>query len=76
MTILSSIANYSVFVWLSFLITIVTCGIFYLKTSQTLKKYEKEFAQELNNLSKQERETILEKSKIANRVLASYNKTI
>ena len=48
----------------------------YYKTYKTLKKYEKDFAKELNELSESERKLVLEKSKIASQVLASYNKSI
>ena len=68
--------SYSLFVWLSFAITILACTVVYYKTYKTLKKYEKDFAQELNKLSDQERELVLEKSKVASQVLASYNKSI
>tara|TARA_Y100000741_G_scaffold158717_1_gene119900 strand:- start:71 stop:304 length:234 start_codon:yes stop_codon:yes gene_type:complete len=68
--------GYGVFVWLSFFITITTCLIFYYKTLKTLKKYEREFASELNKLSEQQRKTVLEQSRIANQILASYNKSI
>ena len=39
--------GYGIFVWLSFSITFVACAIIYYKTYKTLKKYEKDFAQEL-----------------------------
>ena len=68
--------GYGVFVWLSFAITFLACGIIYYKTLKTLKKYEKDFAKELNELSESERKLVLEKSKIASQVLASYNKSI
>ena len=42
--------GYGIFVWLSFFITFLVCGILYYKTYRTLKKYEKEFAKELNKL--------------------------
>jgi len=41
--------GYGVFVWSSFVITFLVCGIFYYKTRKTLKKYEKEFAKEIEN---------------------------
>ena len=41
-----------------------------------MKKYEKEFAKELEQLSASERQLVLEKSRIASQVLASYNKSI
>ena len=68
--------GYGLYVWLSFAITFLACGIIYYKTYKTLKKYEKDFAKELNELSESERKLVLEKSKIACQVLASYNKSI
>jgi heme exporter protein D len=68
--------GYGLFVWLSFSITILTCAIVYYKTRKTLKKYEAEFAMELNKLSAPERQLVLAKSKVATQVLASYNKSI
>ena len=73
---LISMNSYGIFVWLSFSITILTCALFYYKTYVTLKKYEKNFANELNKLSASEKRLILKKSKIATQVLASYNKSI
>ena len=75
-TNLITMNGYGLFVWLSFGVTITACLIFYLKTRKTLKKYETEFAAELNNLSSKEKEFALQKSKIANQVLVSQNKTI
>ena len=71
-----SMNGYGLFVWLSFAITFLACGIIYYKTYKTLKKYEKDFAKELNKLSESERKLVLEKSKVASQVLASYNKSI
>tara|TARA_Y200000002_G_scaffold325561_1_gene287736 strand:+ start:289 stop:522 length:234 start_codon:yes stop_codon:yes gene_type:complete len=68
--------GYGIFVWSSFLITFLACGFVYYKTRKTLKKYEKEFAQEIQELSTEKRKTVLENSKIASRILSSYNKTI
>jgi heme exporter protein D len=68
--------GYGLFVWLSFSITILTCLVIYYKTVKTLKKYEKDFANELNKLSASERKLILENSKVATQVLASFNKSI
>ena len=68
--------GYGLFVWLSFAITILTCSILYFKTWKTLKKHEKDFAKELSKLSTNQRSLVLEKSKIATKVLASYNKSI
>ena len=68
--------GYGLFVWLSFTITFLACGCVYYKTYKTLKKYEKEFAEELSKLSHLERKNILKKSRVATQVLASYNKSI
>ena len=71
-----SMNGYGIFVWLSFAITFLACGIVYYKTYKTLKKYEKDFAKELDQLSEAERKLVLEKSKVASQFLASYNKSI
>ncbi len=63
------------FIWLSFATSIIACSILYFKTRKTLKKYEKEFANEINKLSQVEKEAILKKSKIAHKVLSSQSKT-
>ena len=68
--------GYGVFVWSSFIITFIVCGLFYYKTRKTLKKYEKEFAKEINELSVKQKKVVLENSKIASKILSSYNKTI
>ena len=67
--------GYGVFVWSSFIITFIACGFFYYKTRKTLKKYEKEFAKEINELSAKQKKVVLENSKIASKILSS-NKTI
>jgi heme exporter protein CcmD len=71
-----SMNGYGLFVWLSFAITFLACAIIYYKTYKTLKKYEKDFAKELDQLSESERKLVLAKSKVASQVLASYNKSI
>ena len=43
--------GYGLFVWSSFLITFLACTFVYYKTHKTLKKYEREFAKEINELS-------------------------
>jgi len=71
-----SMNGYGFFVWLSFAITFLACGMLYYKTYKTLKKYEKDFAKELDQLSEAERKLVLEKSKVASQFLSSYNKSI
>ena len=68
--------GYGIFVWSSFVITFLVCGIFYYKTRKTLKKYEKEFAKEIENLSAEQKKIVLENSKIASKILSAYNKSI
>ena len=68
--------GYGFFVWSSFAITALSCVIVYLKTLKTLRKYEKEFAKEIEDLSTEKRKTLLESSKVASQVVSSYNKTI
>ena len=66
--------GYGAFVWSSFMITFLSCAIFYYKTRRTLKKYEKEFAKEIEELSAAQKKSVLENSRIASQVLSSYNK--
>ncbi len=70
------ITKLGLFVWLSFGITLAACALLYYRTYKTLKKYEKDFAKELNELPAQQRSLVLEKSKVATRILASYKKSI
>ena len=71
-----SMGGYGIFVWSSFVITFLVCGVFYYKTRKTLKKYEKEFAKEIEELSTEKKKIVLENSKIASKILSSYNKSI
>ena len=71
-----SMNEYGLYVWLSFSITLIACVYVYYKTYKTLKKYEKDFARELSQLSEVEKKLVLEKSKVASQFLASYNKSI
>ena len=71
-----SMNGYGLFVWGSFVITFIACGLLYYKTLKTLKKYEREFAKEINELSAEQKKLLVENSKIASQVLSSYSKTI
>ena len=73
---LLSTSSYSLFVWTSFLITFISCAFFFYKTQKTLKKYEREFVKEINELSFEKRKSVIENSKIASQVLSSHSKTI
>ena len=68
--------GYGIFVWSSFILTFIVCAVVYYRTRKTLKKYEKEFAKEIEELSIEKKKVVLEKSKIASKVFSSYNKTI
>ena len=68
--------GYGLFVWGSFVITFIACGLLYYKTRKTLKKYEREFAKEINELSFERKKAVIENSKIASQVLSSFSKTI
>ena len=68
--------GYGLFVWAAFSITFITRGIVFYKTQKTLKKYEREFAKEINELSAEKRKLVVENSKIASQVLSSHSKTI
>ena len=68
--------GYGFYVWASFIITFIVCGIFYYKTRKTLRKYEREFAKEIEELSAEKKKIVLENSKIASKIFSSYNKTI
>ena len=71
-----SMSGYGSFVWGSFVITFIACGLLYYKTHKTLKKYEREFAKEINELSSERKKIIIENSKIASQVLSSSSKII
>ena len=71
-----SMNGYGFFVWLSFFITFLACAFIYYKTYKTLKKYESEFAKEINELSREQKASVIENSKIASQVISSYSKTI
>jgi len=73
---LISMNGYGLFVWASFSITFLVCALVYLRTYKTLKKYEREFTKEINQLSLEQKKTVVENSKIASQVLSSYSKTI
>ena len=68
--------GYGLFVWAAFSITFISCAIVFYKTLNTLNKYEREFAKEINELSAEKRKSVIENSKIAAQVLSSQSKTI
>ena len=71
-----NMSGYGLFVWGSFAITFIACGLLYYKTLKTLKKYERDFAKEINELSSERKKIVIESSKIASKVISSSGKTI
>jgi|TARA_B100001093_G_C26595380_1_gene913441 heme exporter protein D len=69
-----SMNGYGLYVWLSFSIVLISCAIVYYKTKKTLKKYEKEFLDELQALSAKEKNKVLKSSKVAQQILATNSK--
>tara|TARA_B100000959_G_C14484751_1_gene420708 strand:+ start:268 stop:501 length:234 start_codon:yes stop_codon:yes gene_type:complete len=69
-----SMNGYGLFVWLSFGIVLISCLALYLKTRRTLKKYEREFLAEFRTLSESNKKAVLEKSRIANQILATNSR--
>ena len=66
--------GYGFYVWLSFLIVFTFCSMLFYKTRKTLKKYEKEFAKELDKLPAEHKKRITKSSKVISSILASQNK--
>ena len=66
--------GYGIYVWSSFLITFLICLFLFLKTKQTLKKLEKDFIKETQNLSQQQFED-LKKQRIVKEILVSHSRT-
>ena len=69
-----SMNGYGLYVWLSFIIVVISCAVVYYKTNKTLRKYEKDFLIELEALSIEEKKKALKTSKIAQQILASNSK--
>ena len=58
----------------AFLVVFIFCSLLYYRTRKTLKKYEKEFAQELERLPEEHKKRITKSSKVIGSILASQNK--
>ena len=67
-------SGYGFYIWTSFLIVLLSCFMLFYRTRTTLKKYEKEFAKELNKLPTEHKRRIAKSSKVASSILASQNK--
>jgi heme exporter protein CcmD len=66
--------GYGLYIWLSFGIVFISCAAVYLKAKKTLKKYENDFLDELQNLSVAEKNKALENSEVAQQIVAANSK--
>ena len=66
--------GYGIYVWSSFLLTFLVCLFLFLRTRKTLKKLEKDFIKETENLSQQQFEDF-KKQKIVKEILVSHSRT-
>ena len=73
-TNLITMNGYGLYVWLSFSVVFISCAVVYFKTRKTLKKYEKEFLTELQALTLEEKNKVLENSKVAQQILTTSSK--
>jgi len=69
-----NMGGYGFYIWASFLIVIIFCFLLFYRTRKTLKKYESEFARELNKLPAEHKKRIAKSSKVISNILASQNK--
>ena len=65
--------GYGVYVWSSFGFTFLVCLFLYIRTKKTLKKLEKDFIKEAENLPEKQFEDI-KKQKIAKEILISHSR--
>ena len=66
--------GYGVYVWSSFGFTFLVCLFLYIRTKKTLKKLEKDFIEEAQNLPEEQFEYIT-KQKIAKEILISHSRS-
>ena len=66
--------GYGFYVWSSFFIVFTFCSLLFYRTRKTLKKYEKEFAKELEKLPEEKKKRVAKSSKVISSILASQNK--
>ena len=66
--------GYGVYVWSSFGFTFLVCLFLYIRTKKTLKKLEKGFIKEAQNLPEEQFKDI-RKQKIAKEILISHSRS-
>ena len=64
--------GFGIYGWSAFAFTFIVCLFLYIRTRKTLKKLEKDFIKEANNLSEEQFEDI-KKQKIAKEILISHS---
>ena len=64
--------GFGIYVWSAFAFTFIVCLFLYIRTRKTLKKLEKDFIKEANNLSEEQFEDI-KNQKIAKEILISHS---
>ena len=69
-----SMGGYGLYVWTAFITVSVVCYILFYRTRKTLKKYEREFAEELDKLPIEHKNKLAKSSKVVSSILASQNK--
>ncbi len=69
-----NMGGYGFYIWTSFLVVIIFCFLLFYRTRKTLKKYENEFARELNKLPAEHKKRIAKSSKVISNILSSQNK--
>ena len=69
-----AMGGYGFYVWSSFFIVFTFCYLLFYRTRKTLKKYEKEFARELEKLPAKHKKRVAKSSKVISSILASQNK--
>ena len=67
--------GYGLYVWSSFIFTILICLYLFIKTRKTLKKLEKDFKIEAQNLNEKQSKDFY-KSKIRREILTSESEII
>ena len=71
---LITMGGYGFYIWTSFLLVFVFCFLLFYRTKKTLRKYEKEFAKELDKLPAKHKKRIAKSSKVITSILASQKK--
>ena len=66
--------GFGIYVWSAFAFTFIVCLFLYIRTRKTLKKLEKDFIKEANNLSEDQFDDI-KNQKIAKEILISHSRS-